>query len=97
MNVTLDFTGKHCPVIFSAACFLFLRNNECKSASFPEPALAGNACFADSIVWKNKSFVWKERHQEKNCVFAHVICGKRKRNQRNKIGGMFFYEIIWTS
>ena len=49
--------------------------------------------FADSIVWKNKSFVWKGRYQEKNCIFAYIICRKRKRKQRTKIGGIFFYEV----
>ena len=33
--------------------------------------LAANACFTDSIVWKNKSFVWKGRRQEKT-AFLHT-------------------------
>ena len=52
--------------------------------------LVANARFADSIAWKNKSFVWKGHHQEKHCVFAHVICGKRKRNQQTKMGDYVF-------
>ena len=52
--------------------------------------LAAKVCFADSIVWKNKSFVWKVGRQEKHCVFAYVLCGKRKRNQRTKIGDYVF-------
>ena len=52
--------------------------------------LAANARFADSVVWKNKSFVWKGHRQEKHCVFAYIICGKRKRNQQIKIGDYVF-------
>ena len=62
----------------------------CKNAGFPEPALAANVCFTDSIVRKNKSFVWKGRCQEKTVVFACGICGRRKRNQQTKIGGYVF-------
>ena len=41
--------AKHCPVIFSAVLFFcFSRNNACKSAGFPEPALAAEVGFADS-------------------------------------------------
>ena len=39
-------SGKHCPEIFSRSLFL--------PAVLPRVA---NVCFADSIVWKNKSFV----------------------------------------
>ena len=76
-------------------CFLFYRNDACKSASFPEPAPAANACFADSFIWKNKLKLCLERTPPgKKNVFLHtvyVICGKRKRNQQNKIGGICFF------
>ena len=79
--------GKHCPLIFTQLfCFSFSRNNACKNAGFPEPALVANVHFADSTVWKYKSFVWKRRRQEKTAVFAYVICGKQKRNQQTKMG-----------
>ena len=96
LYVTLDLTGKHFLVIFAAVLcfFLLLRNNACRNAGFPEPALTANARSADSIVWKNKSFVWKGCHQEKHCIFAYVICGKRKRNQRTKIGGGTFFSEV---
>ena len=62
--MTLDLTGKRCPVIFSAVLFFVFEK------------FSANARFADSIVWKNKSFLWKGHRQEKNCVFEYVICGK---------------------
>ena len=55
---------------------------------------------------KHLSFVWKGCRQENNCIFEYVICGKRKRNQRAKIGDYVFLwnrrphakiELIWTS
>ena len=96
MHVTLDLTGKHCPVILLLFCFSFLRNN----AGFPEPALAANVRFADFIVYK-KSFVWKERRQEKDVVSAHFICGKRKINQQTKIerggGGGVGFSMKWKA
>ena len=52
--------------------------------------MAANACIADSSIWKNKSFVWKGHRQEKNCIFAYAICGKRKRSQQTKIGDYVF-------
>ena len=67
--------------------------------------LVANARFADSIVWKNKNFVWNGHRQEKHCIFAYVIFGKRKRNQQTKIGDYVFLrnrrphakiELIWT-
>ena len=63
-----------------------------QNAGFPEPALAANVCFADSIVWKNKSFVWKAKDAaKKKTPFLHmVICGKRKRNQQTKKVGYIF-------
>ena len=45
--------------------------------------LAANACFADSVVWKNKSFVWKGRRQEKHCVFALRHLWKMKEKPAN--------------
>ena len=43
------------------------------------------------LFGKDKSFVWKECHQEKeNGIFAYVIFGKQKRNQRTKIGDDVF-------
>ena len=82
----LDLMGKHYPVIFSAVLlllFFFLRNNACKIAGFPEPALVANVHFADSIVWKNKSFVWNAHRQENKCVFAYVIFWKTKQKPMN--------------
>ena len=38
--------------------------------------LAANAHFTDSTVLKTQSFLSKGHCQEKNCVFAHAICGK---------------------
>ena len=52
--------------------------------------MAANVHFAGSIVWKNKTFLWRGCHQEKHWVFAYVICGKRKRNERTKIGDYVF-------
>ena len=63
------------PYFFLLYCFSFSRN-------LRESALAANARFADSIVWKNKSCLWKRHRQEKNSFFAYVICGKWKRNQQ---------------
>ena len=79
--MTLNLTGKHCCVIFPAVFFFFLRNNACKNADFPEPALVANARFTDSIVWKNKSFVWKGRRQEKT-AFLHMLFVENERETR---------------
>ena len=68
--MTLDLTGKHCHVILSAVLFL---DNACKNAGFREPAMAANTHFADSIVWKNESFVWKGRSQEKRTAFLQML------------------------
>ena len=54
----------------------------CKNAGFPEPALAANVRFPDSIVWKG-------RHQEKNCVFSCYLW-KMKEKPANKNGGLCF-------
>ena len=77
MDVTLDLTGKHCRVICSAVLLFVFAKNACKSAGFHEPALAANVHFADSIVSKNKSFVWKRRRQEKSTVL-HTLFLKNK-------------------
>ena len=54
---------------------------------------AANACFTDSIVWKNKSFVWKGHHQEKT-AFLHTLFVENERETNElKSGTMFFYEI----
>ena len=78
-------------------CFSFSRSNASKNERFPEPALATNAHFANSILFgKTKALFGKDTTRKKNGVFAYVnvICGKRKRNQLTKIGGlMFFYEV----
>ena len=76
--MTLDLTGKHCRVIFSAVLFSFSRNNACKNAGFSEPAMAANAHFADSIVWKNKCFVWKDAARKKT-VFLHKLVMENER------------------
>ena len=73
---TTDLTGKHCTVIFSAVfVFVFEKYN----AGFLEPALAANARFADSFVWKNKSFLWKRRRQEKKTAFLHTLFVENER------------------
>ena len=91
--MTLDLTGKHCtlPHNFSAVFFFsFSRNN----AAFLEPAQAANAHFADSIVWKNKSFLWKGRHQEKNAFLRTLFVENEIETSKLKWGGgMFFYEV----
>ena len=71
--MTLDLTGKHCPVIF-LSCFVF-RFREITHENM-QVFLAANAHLTDSIVSKNQSFLSKGHRQEKNCVFAHVNCGK---------------------
>ena len=100
---TLPVIFFHCFVFFLLLLLLFSRNNACKNAGFPGPALAANAPFADYTVWKNKSFVWKGCCQEKNALlllfFAYVIqchvIRKMKEKPVNKNRGLklFFYEV----
>ena len=45
------------------------------------------------LFGKTKALFGKDAARKKTVVFAYVICGKRKRNQQTKIGGMFFYEV----
>ena len=45
------------------------------------------------LFGKTKAFFGKDAARKKNCIFAYVICGKWQRNQQNKIGGTFFYEV----
>ena len=45
------------------------------------------------LFGKTKALFGKDATRKKNCVFACVICGKQKRNQRTIRGGMFFYEV----
>ena len=79
----LGFNWKTLPCNFFC-CFVF-RFREIMHAKM-QVFLVANVRFANSVVWKNKSFVWKGHCQEKHCVFADIICGKQKRNQQTKIG-----------
>ena len=92
----LGLNGKRLPHnFFLLFCFSFLRN-------FLEPALAANARFADSIVWKNKSFLWKGHRQEKFCI-RYFWKMKEKPENLNR-GYVFLWsgrphakiELIWT-
>ena len=83
LHVTLDLKGKRCPEFFLLFCFSFSRN-------FLQPALVANVRFADSIVWKNKSFLWKGHRQEKNCVFALRYFWKMKEKPANLNRGVCF-------
>ena len=50
--------------------------------------------FADSIVWKNKSFPWKGHRQEKNLRFCICYLWKMKEKPANLNRGVcFFYEV----
>ena len=42
------------------------------------------------LFGKTKALFGKDSARVKNCVFAYLICGKRKRNQQTKIGGYVF-------
>ena len=65
---------------FLLFCFSFSRNNACKNAGLNEPAMAAKARFADSIVWRNKSFVWKGHCQKKKkTAFLHTLFVENKR------------------
>ena len=44
---------------------------------------AANAHFADSIVWENKSFLWKQHHQEKKLHFCILYLWKMKEEPAN--------------
>ena len=70
--MTLNFTRKHCPVIF------FSRNNACTSAGFPEPALATNTRFADSLFGKTKALFGKDAAREKD-LFLHTLFVENER------------------
>ena len=86
LHVTLDLTGKHWPLIFSAALFFVF-----KKFSWTSP---GGKCVLHWFYCLEKqSFLWKGHRQEKNCVFAYVICGKWKRDHQTKIGG---YVFLWS-
>ena len=86
--MTLDLWENIALKFFLLFCFSFSGNNACKSAGFPEPALAADVCLADYIAWKNKSFVWKGCCQEKkNCVFATLFV---ERQTSGLNGGVYF-------
>ena len=83
----LGFKGKHCPVIFSAVLFFVLRN-------FLEPALAANAHFADSIVWKKQKLSLERTPPGKKLRFCIRYFWKMKEKPANlNRGGMFFSEV----
>ena len=82
---------------FLLFCFSFSRNNACKNAGFPEPAMVANAWFADSIIWKNSSKLCLERMppgKKTECVFAFgmLFLENKRENQQTKQGTMFFSE-----
>ena len=54
-----------------------------------------NTRFADSIVWRNKSFVWKGLDTtKKNTVVLHTLFVENERKtSKLKYGGMFLYEV----
>ena len=68
---------------FLLFCFSFSRN-------FLQPVLAANARFADSIVWKNKSFLWKGHRQEKKLRFCICYLWKMKEKPANFNRGVCF-------
>ena len=74
--------GKHCHAFFSVVCFSFSRNNACKNAGFPEPAMVANASFADSIVWRNKLIfkaLFGKDTARKKTVFLHTLFVENER------------------
>ena len=76
LHVTLDLTGKHCPVIFPAVLFFFVKKFSWTST--------------DSIVWKNKSFLWKGHCQEKKLRFCIRYLWKMKEKPANLNRGVCF-------
>ena len=49
---------------------------------------------ADSIVWKNKSLLWKGHSQEKNRFCMHTLFLENEREtSKLKYGGMLFFEV----
>ena len=42
------------------------------------------------LFGKTKALFGKDSTREKKCIFAYVVCGKRKRNQRTKIRDFVF-------
>ena len=46
------------------------------------------------LFGKTKALFGKDAARKRTVFLQYyVICGKRKRNQRTKIGGIFFYEV----
>ena len=66
-----------------------------QNAGFPEPALAANVCFADSIVCKNKSFVWKAKDAaKKKTPFLHMLFVENEREtSKQKKWAIFFNKV----
>ena len=52
-----------------------------------------NARFADSIVWKNKSFLWKGHCQEKTAFLHTLFVENERETSKLKWGAMFFYKV----
>ena len=77
--MTLDLTGNHCPVIFTAVFFSFSRNNACKNTGFPEPALAANARFAEFIVYKKALFGKHAARKKKNGFCTRYLWKKKEK------------------
>ena len=52
-----------------------------------------NARLADSIVWKNKSFLWKGHRQEKTAFLHTLFVENERETSKLKWGAMFFYKV----
>ena len=73
LHVTLDLTGKRCPVIFSAVLFFV-------SKKFSSTSTVGKCALRWFYCLEEQKLSLERTPPGKNCVFAYVICGKWKRN-----------------
>ena len=69
-------------------CFVF-----CFREIFFNQHWRQNARFADSVVWKNKSFLWKGHRQEKTAFLHTLFVENERETSKLKWGAMFFSKV----